>query len=66
MFFFCQKWQFSNGHKNSFIAPVDINFKNSFTATVHKFYILAKPTMENQNLKSTFLWDLLEILTLVN
>ena len=52
---FCQKRQFSNDHKKSFIAPIDLIF-----------CILASLFMENPNLKSTFSWDLLEILTLAN
>ena len=54
MFFF-RKRQFSNGHKNSLIANIYINF-----------CILALLSMEYPNLKSTFSWDLLESLTLVN
>ena len=46
---------FSNGQKNSFIAPIDL-----------KFCILTQLSIENPNLKSIFSWDLLEILIVAN
>ena len=44
---------FSDGHKNSSKAPINL-----------KFCIWTQLSMENRIRKSTFSWDLLEILTL--